>query len=95
MNIQQAYKEKMAAQLKIWSAQIHLMEAKVEGAGADIKLKQAQQLDELRARQRAASDKMKELEEAGADAWEQIKETADKVWEDLKTGIADAHAKFK
>jgi hypothetical protein len=95
MEIQEAFKKKMAAQLKEWSAQINLLEAKVENAGADLKVKRAKELNELRAKQRAASEKMKELEKASGKAWEQVKETADKIWEDLKTGLADAHAKFK
>jgi hypothetical protein len=45
--------------------------------------------------QHAALDKMKELETASSEAWDQVKKTADKVWDDLKTGVADAHAKFK
>lgn len=95
MEIQEAYKQKMAAQLKEWSAQINLLEAKVENAGADMKIKRAKELNELRVKQRAASEKMKELEKASGKAWEQVKETADKIWEDLKSGVADAHAKFK
>lgn len=95
MQIQNAYQQKMEAQLKEWSAQINLLEAKVENAGADIKVMRAKQLGELRTKQRAASDKMKELENASGEAWEQVKKTADKVWDDLKTGLADAHNKFK
>lgn len=95
MDLQEAYKQKMAAQLKEWSAQINLMEAKVENAGADMKVRHAEQLDGLRAKQRAAAGKMEELERSSADAWEQIKEAADKAWDDLKTGLADAHDKFK
>ncbi|MCK9382494.1 MAG: hypothetical protein M0P95_15700 [Sulfuritalea sp.] len=95
MELQEAYRQKMAAQLKEWSAQIDLLEAKAENAGADMKVKRAEQLDELRAKQRKASEKLQDLEKASGEAWEQVKTTADKVWEDLKTGIADAHAKFK
>jgi len=95
MEIQEAYKQKMAAQLKEWSAQINLLEAKVENAGADMKIKRAEALRGVRAKQRAASEKMKELEKASGEAWEQAKLTADKIWEDLKTGVADAHSKFK
>ena len=95
MGIQDAYKQKMAAQLKEWSAQINLLEAKVENAGADMKVKRAKELHELRAKQRAASEKMKELEKASGEAWEQVKETVDKIWDDLKTGVVDAHYKFK
>jgi glycerol-3-phosphate cytidylyltransferase-like family protein len=95
MEIQDAYKQKMAAQLKEWSAQIDLLEAKVENAGADMKVKRTQQLHELRAKQRAASEKMKELGKASGAAWEQVKVTADKIWDDLKAGVADAQSKFK
>ena len=95
MEIQDAYKQKMAAQLKEWSAQIDLLEAKAENAGADMKVKRTKQLHELRAKQRAASEKMKELGKASGAAWEQVKVTADKIWDDLKAGVADAQSKFK
>jgi recombinational DNA repair ATPase RecF len=95
MEIKDAYKQKMAAQLKEWSAQIDLLEAKVENVGADMKVKRAKQLHELRAKQRAATEKMKELGKASGAAWEQVKTTADKIWDDLKTGVADAQSKFK
>lgn len=95
MDIKDAYKQKMEAQLKEWDAQINLLEAKVENAGADIKVKRAQHLHELRAKQRAASAKMKELEKATSETWEQVKKTADKIWDDLKAGVAAAQSKFK
>ncbi|MEO9038547.1 MAG: hypothetical protein ABI265_00815 [Gallionella sp.] len=95
MEIQEAYKQKMAAQLKEWSAQIELLEARAANAGADIRVKRAEQLQELRAKQRAASDKIQELGRSSGAAWEQVKTTADKVWDDLKAGIADAHSNFK
>jgi hypothetical protein len=95
MEIREAYKQKLSAQLKEWSAQIDLLEARVENSGADIKLKHAEQLQELRAKQRAASGKMQELGKSGGAAWEQVKITADKIWDDLKAGVADAQSKFK
>jgi recombinational DNA repair ATPase RecF len=95
MEIQEAYKQKLAAQLKEWSAQLDLMEAKLENVGADIRVKRAQELHELRAKQRAASAKINELEKASGEAWEQVKETADTIWEDLKAGVTAAHSKFK
>ena len=95
MGIKDAYKQKMAAQLKEWSAQIDLLEAKLENAGAGMNIKRAELLNELRAKQRAASEKMKELEKASEEAWEHAKETADKIWDDLKAALADARSKFK
>ena len=95
MEIQDAYKQKMAAQLKEWNAQINLLAAKVENAGADMKVRRAEVLQELHAKQHAAAEKMQELEKASGEAWQQAKETADKIWDDLKAGLADAHSKFK
>ena len=95
MDLQEAYKQKMAAQLKEWSAQIDLFEAKAENAGADMKVRHAEELDRLRMKQRTAHEKLEDLEKATGEAWEKIKETADKIREDLKTGIAEAHAMFK
>lgn len=95
MEIQDAYKQKMAAQLKEWGAEIDLMEAKIENAGADIRVKRTEALHELRAKQRTASEKMHEIERASGEAWGQVKETADQIWGDLKSGITAAHSKFK
>jgi hypothetical protein len=95
MEIQDAYKQKLGTQLKEWSAQITLLEAKAANAAADVKVKAAEELHELRAKQRAASMKMKELGKAGGEAWEQVKESADKIWAELKTGVANAQSRFK
>lgn len=95
MEIQDAYKQKMTAQLKEWAAQINLLEAKVENVSVDIKIMRAKQLVELRARQSAAYEKMRELEKASGEAWNQVKVTADQILDDLKVGIADVQSKFK
>jgi hypothetical protein len=95
MEIQDAYKQKMAAQLKVWGRQIFLLEAKMENVEASMKVKRAEQLHELRAKQQAASEKIIELEKASGEAWDQVKITADKIWDDLKTGLTDAQSKFK
>ncbi len=94
MKVQDAYKEKMSAQLKVWEAQINLLEAKAKKVGAGLKVKHAEEMRDLRAKQLAASSKMKELDKATGEAWDQTKLTADKIWEDLKTGLAAAQSKF-
>lgn len=95
METQAAYKQKVAAQLKEWNAQIALLEARAENAGADMEIKRAETLQALRAKHHVAADKMQELEQSTGEAWEQVKISADKIWEDLKAGVADAQAKFK
>lgn len=95
METKDAYKHKLDAQLKEWNAQIDLLAAKAESAGADVKLKYAQELDVLRDKQHQAAEKMKELDVASGEAWDEIKNAADNLWDDLKTGVANTVAKFK
>ena len=94
MKVQDAYKEKMSAQLKVWDAQIKLLEAQATKVGADLKVEHAEEMRDLRDKQLAAAAKMKELDKATGEAWDQVKLTADKVWEDLKTGLSAAQSKF-
>ena len=95
MGTKEAYKHKMKTQLKEWAAQINLLAAKAESAGADARLKYAQDIDKLRAKQHQAAEKLKELETASGEAWKEVKDTADKLWDELKAGIEKTTAKFK
>jgi glycerol-3-phosphate O-acyltransferase len=92
---QNVYKQKMAAQLKEWSAQINLLEAKLDNVGADMRVRRAEELHELRAKRNAAAEKVKELGKSTGEAWEQAKVTADKMWADFKAGLTDAQSRFK
>jgi hypothetical protein len=95
MELHKEYKEKMSAQLKEWSAQVNLLEAKMDNFTADMKIKRAEEIQALRAKQHAAADKIKEIGKASGEAWDQVRITADKMWDDLKTGLTDAQSKFK
>ncbi len=95
MELHNAYKQKLGAQLNEWSAQINLLEAKMDNVAAEMKIMRAEDIHALRAQQHAAADKMKELGKASGEAWDQVKLTADKMWDELKTGLTDAQKKFK
>ena len=94
VEIQEAYKHKMAAQLEEWNAQLNLLEAKVKNTSVDLEIKRARSLHELRAKHKAAMAKFHELEKSSGEAWNEVKITADVIWEDLKIGFAEAHSKF-
>lgn len=95
MELHDAYRQKLGAQLKEWSAQINLLEARIDNLAAEMKIMCAEDIHALRAKQHEAADKMKELGKATGDAWDQLKLTADKMWDELKTGLTDAQKKFK
>jgi len=94
MDTPSAYKQKMAAQLKEWDAQIHLLEAKIATLGVEMRLKGTEELEKLRVKRQLAADKMHELGEATGQVWEEAKAGADRMWADLKASIATLRDKF-
>lgn len=95
MEMHEAYRKRMSAQLKEWGSQINLLEARLECLPADLRVKGAKELQALRARQHAASDSMEVLGRESGESWDQVRLTADKMWHDLKSGLAQAQSKFK
>jgi aspartyl/asparaginyl-tRNA synthetase len=95
MKTKEEYIDSLATELKKWSAEIDVLQAKTEVASDDVKLKYREEIEVLRAKELVASEKIKELQASSGDAWESIKETADSVWHDLKTGVETVVSKFK
>lgn len=94
MNIEEAYRQKKAAQLKEWGAAIDLFEARAENAGADARIRHALELEALRVRHCTASQTLQDLETASGEAWQEVKKSADQIWKDLREGLSAAQAKF-
>ena len=90
-----AYEEKLAAQLKEWSAQIALLKAKADNAKADAKIEYYKTVDALQHKQNEAKVKLQELKTAGDGAWEDVKTGEEKAWAEVKTALHDATSRFK
>lgn len=95
MDLQDAYRQMMADHMHEWNAQINLLEAKAKNVAADVRLKHAEEIVALRAKQHSAAKKIKEMENSSGDAWDLVKDTADRMWADLKTGVTEAQAQFE
>ena len=95
MEDREAYKEKMAAQLEEWSDQIGVLETRVKKANAEVRLRRAEEMHELRVTRNQAAEKMKELDEASAEAWGHVSKRTAKVIENLKSGVSVAHSRFR
>ena len=95
METRATYKQKLVEQLKEWNARIVWLEAAVEKAGPEMKIRLAKEFHELRTMQRAAAEKMTELGLVSVDALGRSTPSADKVWADLKTGIDKIEAKLR
>ena len=95
MTRREEYINKLAAQLKEWSAKIDELQAKGAKAKAEMKTEYEKQVKTLRVKQEAAKVKLQELTGASEEAWEGIKISSDRIWDELKTAISNTVDKFK
>ncbi len=83
----EAYKAKMEAQLKLWSARFDGMKAKADKASAGAKIELLKQVEELKALEGAAKKHIAEVEASATDAWHTAKEGIERRWNQLSGSI--------
>ena len=90
-----AYEEKFDAQLKEWSAEIALLNARADKAKAETKIEYYKMIETLQGKQDSARLKLQQLRTAGDDEWENLKRGAENVWTEVKSAFERAAVKFK
>jgi prefoldin subunit 5 len=90
-----AFIDKLAAQLKLWDAEIEKLEAKTEKIGAEAKIKYQKQIEHIRDKKQAAQDKLEEVKQAGEEAWKDLKSWAEEAFDTMKNAFQEAMSKFK
>jgi chromosome segregation ATPase len=88
------YIDKLAAQLKEWSAKIDELETKAGAAKAEVKTGLEKQIRQLKEQQDVAMKKLQELKGSSAEAWDTLKAGAETAWADLKNAVTAAKEKF-
>lgn len=91
----EVYIDRMANQLREWSADIDELERKVEGAGTDFKVGLDVRLHELKYKREELSRKLQELRGAGDLAWETMKGGVENAWHELTGAVKEARDKFR
>jgi uncharacterized coiled-coil DUF342 family protein len=95
MKSREEYIDKLAAQLKEWSAKIDELESKARAAKADAKTGYENQINQLKDQRDAAKQKLQELKGASTEAWDALKAGAETAWADLQNAVTSAKEKFK
>jgi F0F1-type ATP synthase epsilon subunit len=95
MENKQAYREKLEAQMREWSAKIDVLKAKADQAEAEAKIEYRNRIEDLRQKKEALKAKLSELQNASDAAWKDIKAGTEKAAADLKDALQSALAKFK
>jgi uncharacterized coiled-coil DUF342 family protein len=95
MKSREEYIDKLAAQLKEWSAKIDDLESKARATKGDVKTGYENHIRQLKDKRDAAMQKLQELKGASTDAWDTLKAGAETSWADLKNAVTAAKKKFK
>jgi outer membrane murein-binding lipoprotein Lpp len=95
MKSREEYIDKLASQLKEWSAKIDELESKAGAAKADVKSGYENQIRQLKDKRDIATKRLQELKGASADAWDALKAGAEAAWADLNKSVTAAKEKFK
>ena len=94
MSKRNEYLEKLKAQLEEWEYDIDRLEAKLEDAQGDAKVKMDKAINDLKTRQKDMQAKLKNIEEAAEDAWHDVKDSLEMAWDSLKLGFLAAKSEF-
>jgi SMC interacting uncharacterized protein involved in chromosome segregation len=95
MKNREEYIDKLAAQLKEWSAKIDELEVKARAAKEDAKAGYENQVSELKKKREIATRKLQELKSTSSEAWDVVKAGAETAWADLMKAVNEAKEKFK
>lgn len=95
MGKREDYIDKLAAQLKLWSAEIDVLKAKAGKETVEVKIVIHKELEILNKKMKDAQKKLQEIGEKTGNAWESLAEGANKAWKDLREAVRQAGEKFK
>jgi len=89
------YIDKLAAQLKEWSAKVDELESKANAAKADMKTEYEKQIKQMKDKRDTAMQKLQELKGASTEAWDTLRAGSEVAWTELKNAVTAAKDKFK
>jgi outer membrane murein-binding lipoprotein Lpp len=95
MRNREEYIDKLAAQLKEWSAKVDELESKAHATKADVKSEYEKQIMQMKDKRDTAMQKLQELKGASTDAWDTLKAGSEAAWAELKNAVAAAKERFK
>lgn len=94
MSLKDDYVEKLKTQLDEWSVEIDVLDERLHQVDADLRIKYAEQVDNLRFKRDEAKLKLLELQASAGDAWQELRKGSDDAWEVIKHAVSEARKKF-
>ncbi len=91
---QQAYADKVSAQIDQTQAEISRLTAKAKESSADVRISIQKEVDDLKAKTQTAKASLGKVKEATSDAWEDAKGGAEGAWKELSSAVESAKRRY-
>jgi uncharacterized protein YukE len=90
-----AYQQKVRAQIKEMKAKMQMFEANTEKAGADMRIKYQEKLNDWKSRFKDVEMKLDKLSETTEENWDDIRSNIDETMQELRNTLENATKQFK
>jgi uncharacterized coiled-coil DUF342 family protein len=95
MKSREEYIDKMAQQLKEWSAKIDELQFKARAAGENVKAGYESRISDLKSRRDKVRTKLRELRETTGDTWDAVQKGVEAAWTEFKNAFGEVKDKLK
>lgn len=95
MSNHDAYVKKIKAKLDEWSADISKLEAKADGAQADLEIDYKDKISKIKQQRKDVLAKLNELQSASGNAWEDTKTGIENSYKSLDKALSSALSRFQ
>ena len=89
-----AYQQKVRAQIKEMKAKMQMFEANTEKAGADMRIKYQEKLNDWKSRFKDVEMKLDKLSETTEENWDDIRSNIDETMQELRNTLENATKQF-
>jgi chromosome segregation ATPase len=95
MKSREEYIDKMAQQLKDWSAKLDELQFKARTAGDNVRAGYEKRISDLKMRRDRVKAKLQELRETTGDTWDAVQKGVDAAWTEFKVSFSEIKEKLK
>jgi hypothetical protein len=95
MSDRDAYVQKLKAQIDIWNAELDKLQAEMNKASADARIRYEEHMVQLRRERDEAMAKMVEMQQASDDAWDDLREGVENAFDAMKSSLEQAWSRFR
>jgi hypothetical protein len=86
---------KLKTQLDDWNTELKLLEAEIQQAETDERIRYEKRIKNLREKERAVKETLGQIFNARDEGWDDLKEGVGSAWSSLKSSFKEAKSEFE